>query len=285
MLSPDVELAPGYFQYLMYTLLENRYSSQATGPFDYVVGISLELPDKAPDGKTKSPWAALKIPDPLVFWQAPNSNACLYFGDKWVEMHTFLAQRLMADPEMVKKSAASPVLSQDFPGWLQLVLEMMQARNYYVMYPRFAQNEHEAIASLHKELAQKPEEYMGAALKSQDSEGEQTKDVLGDAEALTADDEIRHLLRQERKVFTNSLVTMLLEKSGSRAQGNVVDRTSKIPLISFYGEQLAATESVKDSWKFAREFANDVGGCASGSPEQMTDEVPSIDSLFCLSST
>lgn len=285
MLSPDVELSPGYFQYLMYTLLEYRYSSQATESIDHVMGISLDLPDHAPDAKTRSPWAALKISDPLVLWQAPNSNACLYFGDKWVEMHTFLAQRLLADPEMAKKSAASPVLSHEYPGWLKLVLEMMQARNYYMLYPTFAQNEHEAIATLHKELVQKPEEYKEAELKSQHSGGEQSKGLLPEAEALTADDEIRQLLRQERRVFTDSLVATLLEKSGPRGQENVIDPTSKIPLISFYGEQMAATESVKDSWKFATEFAHDVGGCATGSFEQMMDKVPRIESLFCLSST
>ncbi|KEF55638.1 uncharacterized protein A1O9_08388 [Exophiala aquamarina CBS 119918] len=283
--SPDVELSPGYFQYLMYTLLEYRYSRQPTGSLDDVMGISLELPGVAPDRKTKSPWTALKISDPLVLWQAPNSNACLYFGDKWVEMHTFLAQRLMSDPEMAKKSAASPVLSHDYPRWLPLVLEMMQARNYYMLYPTFAQQEHEAIATLHKELVQKPEEYMEAEHKRQHSAGEQAWGVVPEAEALTADDEIKQLLRQERRVFTDSLVATLLDQSDSRGPDHVVDPTSKIPLISFYGEQMAAAESVKDSWKFAAEFARDVGSCAGGSFEQKLDKVPSIESLFCLSSS
>jgi hypothetical protein len=283
MLSPDVELSPGYFQYLMYTLLEYRYSSQRGGAVDHFMGISLELPGRALDAKTKSPWTALKISDPVVFWQAPNSNAGLYFGDKWVEMHTFLAHRLMADPELVKKTPASPVLSHDYPTWLHLVMEMMQVRNYYMLYPTFAQSEHEVLATLHKELVQTPEEYMEAEGKSHQLPGEQPLGILPEVQALTADDEVRHLMRQERRVYTDSLVTSLLDMSSSRQQGGIIDQRSNIPLISFYGEQMAAPESVKDSWKFAAEFALDVGGCTTYAYEQTTEKVPSIESLFCVS--
>ncbi|KAK5059772.1 hypothetical protein LTR84_009655 [Exophiala bonariae] len=279
-LSPDMELSAGYFQYLMYAILEHRYSSQEAG--ESLMGISLELPMFAPDATTKSPWVALKISDALVSWQAPSSNAGLYFGDKWVEMHWFLTQRLLADPELVKKSRASPVLSHDYPGWLHFALELMQARNYYMLYPRFIQSGNEVMATLHKELAHRPEEYGEVDKKSLGNAGEQSSGMLSEG-ILTADKEVKRLLQQERRLSADSLVMSLLDTSRSKGQEKG-SQTNDIPMISFYGEQMAASESVKDSWKFAAEFARDVAGCSSQLAEEK-DQTPSIESLFCLSAS
>lgn len=282
MLSPDMELSPGYFQYLMYTLLEHRYSSPQAG--HGLIGISLELPGLAPDAKTKSPWMSLKISDALVSWQAPTANAGLYFGDKWVELHSFLSQRLMADAELVRKTRASPVLSHEYPAWLHFILEMMQARDYYMLYPTFTQQDSEVIATLHKEHVQHPEEYGEAGRKSQEIPGEPSPGIGSEEHILTADYEVRRLLQQERRVSSNSLVTSLLDMNRSEREGRVIDQTSNIPLISFYGEQMAARESAKDSWKFAAEFARDVGGCSTSyTLEETAGKVASIESLFCFS--
>lgn len=278
-LSPDMELSPGYFQYLMYTILEHRYSSPQAG--HSLMGISLELPVLAPDAKTKSPWMALKISDALVSWQAPTSNAGLYFGDRWVEMHSFLTQRLLADPELVKRTPASPVLSHDYPAWLHFVLEMMQAKDYYMLYPRFIQKENEVIVTSHKELARMPEEYGEAEQDTREQSGEQSPGVLSEGDVLTADKEVKRLLQQERRVSADSLVTSLHDMIRLEGQDRA-GRMSDTPLISFYGEQMAATESVKDSWKFAAEFARDIAGCTSQLVGEK-DQAPSIESLFCLS--
>lgn len=278
LLSPDAELSPGYFQLLMYTLLEFRYSARRTDLVNRLMGISLELPSYAPDMSTKTPWAASQIQDPLVLWQAPNSNAALYFGDRWIELHSFLLRRLIADAELSKSLPSSPDVAHDFPAWLQPVLEVMQTRGYYMMYPTFWAAEQTTAVSVHKELNQSPEEYMNDAEESTQSSNKAQRLDLAEDQPLTAIDEVERLLQKEHPAYTGSLAGPLLESIPleQRTQG-LMDH---IPLFSYAGEQINWEDSGTYSWNFAQEFAESIGGCASYDPAKPDNG--NVESLFCL---
>ncbi|KIX08356.1 uncharacterized protein Z518_03012 [Rhinocladiella mackenziei CBS 650.93] len=278
LLSPKVELSPSYFQLLMYTLLEYRYAARRTELVGHLIGFSLDLPTHAPDMKTKAPWTAGHLSGPLVLWQAPSSNAALYFGDRWIEFHAFLSRRLMADPEF-DKTKLSPALSHDYPAWLQPMLEMMQARDYYMLYPTFTDKEGSAAVTVHQELHEPPEEFMNQNQIEDEPSTPSAGSDLADDQALTADEEVGRLMRQEHRVYSDSLVTPLLESlSVDTRQSDLIDGSS-IPLISYPGGKTNWPESRRQSQIFAEDFAHTIGGCDSYNP--IKGENNDIEALFC----
>lgn len=88
-LSPQVELSPLFFHYLKYTMLEYKYSASKAFINVNVLGVSLDLPSTYLNGTSKfvpplinlttGENVIMKGPSPFL-WQAPNSNAQLYFG-------------------------------------------------------------------------------------------------------------------------------------------------------------------------------------------------------------
>ncbi|KAI1610905.1 26S proteasome regulatory subunit N1 [Exophiala viscosa] len=278
MLSPDAELSPGYFQLLMYTLFEYRYSARRTDFTNRLMGISLELPSHAPDMSTESPWVASHLDQPLVLWQAPNSNAALYFGDRWIELHSFLLRRLMTDAELFKKLSSTPSISHTLPAWLQPVLEVMQVRGYYMMYPTLWASEQITAVTMHKELDQSPEEYRKEVEESADSSKKAPMLEFAEDQPLTANDEVERMKQKESLVYTGSLVEPLLDSIPLQQRRRSL--TEVIPLLSYAGEKVAWEDSGTSSSKFAQEFAQTIGGCANydaGKPEN-----GNVESLFCL---
>ncbi|EXJ63509.1 uncharacterized protein A1O5_11558 [Cladophialophora psammophila CBS 110553] len=279
LLSSNAELSSNYFQFLMYTLLEYGYSSQATGMVPHLAGISLDLPRYGPDLKTKAP-SGEQSSKPFTLWQVPASTAVLYFGDRWVEFHTFLSYRLLLDPELTSKTKSAPILSHEYPAWLLPMLEMMQARGYYVLYPSFMDREGLSAVTIHSELPQFPEEYV-AEKEDQTSDNGVPKINLAGDKALTADDEIARLMRQEQKLYGNSLITPLLEATVEQ-QGDDFSTARDFPLASFDGEKREWGDAWMLASQFAEEFAMSVGGCASYHADQ---EGNTVESLFCLAAT
>ncbi|EXJ84386.1 hypothetical protein A1O3_05053 [Capronia epimyces CBS 606.96] len=280
LLSPRAELSPGYFQFLMYTILEYRYGASHTDLSERLVGISLDLPAYAPDMQTKAPWDPETLSEPLVLWQAPSSNAALYFGDRWVELHAFLSRRILADPRFTKKVTSTPRLAHEYPAWLYNVLEMMQSRNYYMMYPAFTLKEGFSPVTMHHELYRLPEEYM-TDIREDDKTLKYQKPTGGpaDDQPLTAADEIGRLMQKEQHVSTDSIVAPLLAATSVEQQrGDVVDE-SNIPVILFGGKRVDWAGSRAASWRFAEDFAQSVGGCAQY--DATKKENGDVESLFC----
>ncbi|KAL2821636.1 armadillo-type protein [Aspergillus granulosus] len=168
-LSPDMELAPSFFHYLMYTMLNYRHSARSKVLHSNLFGISLELPLSQPtnDEPFEQPnlddtqFAKQNTPDtlPLFLWQAPNSNAALYFGDKWAELHSFLSHRLAAKDEATKSSQEEWLISKRYPAFLEYMHELLLARGYYLLYPAFSVKGRLSIAKFHDDLFQIPEEF------------------------------------------------------------------------------------------------------------------------------
>ncbi|OAG42952.1 hypothetical protein AYO21_02903 [Fonsecaea monophora] len=276
LLSPNIELSPNYFQFLMYTLLEYRYGSQRAGLIELMAGISLDLPQYGPDMKTKAPYEG-QLAEPFTLWQSPASSAVLYFGDRWVEFHAFLSHRLLRDPELKLKTKSTPLLSHEYPAWMVPMLEMMQARGDYILYPSFMVREGLSAVTVHSELHQPPEEYI-AEEEDQKSDNGAPKMSLADDKALTADDEIARLIHQEQRLSGNSLTTPLLAVTVQLQADNLLTGRN-IPLMSFHGEKREWADSWAVASKFAEEFAVSVGGCAGYNSHQGDK---TVGSLFCL---
>jgi hypothetical protein len=162
-LSPQVELGPLWFHYVKYAVLEYKYAYYKTPDSNSLLGVALTIPSfnlnhSAPfTAPTVELDSGISMEDETsathFLYQAPSSNAALYFGDKWKEFHSFLTYRLNAENviDRPKQTASTE------PAWLDYLLELTLARGYSMLYPAWTSKS--GIATVHNELFQGPEEY------------------------------------------------------------------------------------------------------------------------------
>ena len=270
LLSPQVELSPLYYHFLMYNLLEYKYSAHGKHAKDSpnVMGFSLELPtvylnDSAPLVPPVKPGKA-KERTPFL-WQAPSSTAALYFGDRWIEFHSFLQARLSKPP-----SARRKVISNKHPSWLEFLLEFMRARGYSLIYPNFSSDD-DSIATVHDELYQLPEEYS----KKPKAEDSLIPD-LDPSVPLTKEydpSERRAPPNIETTLLSTDLIS-LLPNSGD------LPKLSDMPLISYNGINMSHDLSYEAAMAFSQTFQREVGGCES-TTDASAREPNSAADLFC----
>ena len=204
LLSPQAELSPSFFHYLKYSVLRYKQSHGPEATSLGLLGISLELPTSKPsvdnspfipplmssssnDGEIQDNQKKTQIPS--LLWQSPNSNAALYFGDKWVEFHSFLSSHL--DFEGKANSASKEKqISKRYPAFMEYLLEMMQERNYFMIYPSYSRHTALSMATVHTEMRHVPEEfsdeksYTDADGDDSDRISSNTHDLEGSHESL-----------------------------------------------------------------------------------------------------
>ncbi|KAK3948451.1 hypothetical protein QBC32DRAFT_381371 [Pseudoneurospora amorphoporcata] len=187
-LSPNTEVSRNFYHYLKYALLEYSYSVPATmQQWDSrLLGISLELPSTHPSDSLKPSSPPLtskkatgaqqkqqqkKTPtnNTPFLWQAPGSNAILYSGQKWTELHKLVSKSLefVHQEQQQHATSTNPALaffaqkqiSKHYPSWLEHALRLARVRGYFTLYPspQTARN----LATVHNELYRAPEEYSG----------------------------------------------------------------------------------------------------------------------------
>ena len=286
LLSPQVELSPLYYHWLFYNILEYKYSSYGSDSLEIeeLMGISLELPSLQlddlkplvpPSEKLGSePHQGTDTSEPPPFlWQAPNGNAALYFGDKWMELHSYLTQRISANHANNFTTPTRPTkTSPRHPAWLGYILELMRIRGYSLLYPSFSSD---SIATVHNELYQPPRESMSPALPlDSDNPPPPLPDSLH--EAFTANPNIQidyksHNL--ERPVLTTPLLS-ILPNAGD------LPELATLPLLAYSGEKITPTASVKQAKVFADNFRRDTGRCHAS---LLTKQIIPMraDDLFC----
>lgn len=263
-LSPQVELSPNYFHYLKLALLEYRYS----GPAIYqawdkrVFSLSLDLPSKILDGKAPfvPPTGQVGGPDgpelggtssshsASFLWQAPNSNAALFLGERWAELHGFVSQLLEAQHGFQSTPAllAEKSVSRDYPSWLEHALRLCRARGYMTVYP--GADLAASLATTHGELYQKPEEY----------ENDKSRAKHGD------DDEV--ILRH------GTLLDGL-------PNGEGLPRFNEMTILSWDDKRISLEDLNEVSIKYAAGFRRTVGGCRTG---QAVEPDPAAKDLYCM---
>lgn len=247
-LSPQVELSPNFFHYLKMAVLEYHYSSQATdaGWDQKLFGVSLDLPTTQLGGSVPftPPIASSGDVTSGFLWQAPNSNAALFTGSKWAELHEFVSQVL----EVQHRSKTVPALiaeksvSKQYPAWMEHALRLCKARGYWTVYPsrELSMN----LATVHNDLYRLPEEY----------------ETDGFTVSLNDEDEV--------VIHRESLLDSL-------PKDRQLSRLNSLPLVAWDGS-ISSLEDVEEyAAAYATEFRRTVGGC------DPSDKAPVSEALFC----
>lgn len=281
LLSPQIELSPVYFHYTMYNLLEYKYSNYGHQGRDSknLMGFSLELPSLYLNNSAKlvppTIGSAQNIDESTPFlWQAPNCNAALYFGDKWIELHSFLSSRISGqDPDLPddqSPTARQKVVSEYYPAWMEYVQELMRVREYSLLYPNFPESK-DAIVAVHNELHRPPEEY-----KSSRPLSSSTPVPTLNPKDLFIVDPSAHSSNlpagPESPLLTSSLIS-LLPNSGD------LPELPELPILSFDGNVLSESLSESTAHNFASDFRREIGRC--NSKHKVVIEDMSADDLFC----
>ncbi|KAJ5747405.1 uncharacterized protein N7511_009101 [Penicillium nucicola] len=271
MLSPQTELAPSFYHYLKYAALNYKQSAHAKRVFSKMIGISLELPSSKPTTGRASfaPPVMSGINQdqllPSFLWQAPNSNAALYFGDAWAEFHTFLSNRL-STPQSAKASHKK-LISDKYPAFMEHLLEMIRAKGYYLLYPSFPGTKTAAIATVHNELYQPPEEFAHTAGLS-NSDDENIQDINDPTQPLSGGF-VAGLRSVEKPLNHASTIMPLLDLFSSGLPDLDV-----LPLLAYDGEQITTATYNKQTEEYAQQFRIHYGGC--------TENTDSSVELFCV---
>ena len=273
LLSTDVELAPTYYQFLMYTLLENKYSSRMKMMSSNMMGISLEQSEIHAKPHTDTQTTA---EGSTVLWQHVSRYAALYTGDKWIEVHNFLTHRLTVDPQLSRSMPAAETSPDAEPVWIRTLSELMQAKGYFMLHP-LRQDEDSSLITVHQELYQDVE---GQILDSiaNGSSGKHTIDLVEEEGVLgiRISDNAQYL---EETMLAISSITSHLNDESQKSVGHVAGADD----VSFYlsnGDRVSWIEAQQKARGYAERFSQSIGGCSSG----VNDRTGStIEGLFCVS--
>ncbi|KAJ6005853.1 hypothetical protein N7451_003797 [Penicillium sp. IBT 35674x] len=259
-LSPATEVAPSFYHYLKYSIL--AYEQSARTSTSQLLGISLELPSTKPTGKEDAflpPSTEAKSEYiPSFLWQAPNSNAALYFGDKWAEFHSFLSHRLESSGPQASIPSSEKLVSTRYPSFMEYLLEMMRAKGYYILYPSFPGTGASSLVTVHQDLSQSPEEFIRGTKKGVS----ESKDA-GDVEMMPPGK-------------TPNQVSTLMTLVDNFDLG--LPDLDTLPLLSFDGEQLTQEKLAQQTKEYAQNFRTLYGGCSS----YQEGAGYSSNDLFCL---
>lgn len=246
-LSPQAEVSPLFFHYLKYLILEYRYSSEAPKQSDSLLGISLDLPSSYLNDTMLFQPPKIKSQEFTPFlWQAPNSNACLFFADKWIELHDFVSQSLNSQHAQSATKAFSPSIkkvSMNFPSWLEYILQLARLRGYMTLYPNFGNNY--SFVTIHNELYHVPEEY-GPAFESQSE---------SPSVSSGGSDNYLSSKREETSLIVDSLFDALLTHEK-------LPNLSDLSMVSWDGLELDSFKLNTLTINYQNLFRKEIGGCS-----------------------
>lgn len=264
LLSADAQLSPLYYHYVKYMLLEYRFSEYGKEDSAKVMGVSLELPEMLLDGKTalmppkvtdmhaeRFKKLYKTTPSAPFLWQAPNSHATLYFGDKWAELHSFLSNRVVKHQESIKAVSRAKLVSETLPAWTEYMLEFMRARGYALLYPAKMS---EALVTIHNELYHIPEEF---SPKSKDSKDSIPDPQLDDGPFLRGDvAPSRPPNHAELPIIPSSKALHLaLPFDGD------LPEIPHLPHLLYDGKIMELGQVKKTAHEYADSFRKEIGGC------------------------
>ncbi|KAM7206810.1 hypothetical protein V8F20_002516 [Naviculisporaceae sp. PSN 640] len=265
-LSPQAQLSPRFFHYLKYSVLQ--YSESATAVYQEwdsrLLGISLDLPSTYLNGTTafEPPAPKKKGADKQTsshsdsstpfLWQSPNSNAVLYMGPKWIELHDMVSRLLAIQHKTPADSLpaffSEKSISKRYPSWLEHALKLSRARGYWTIYPsKFMAS---SLAVIHNELSSSPEEYRSEELPD------------GPADA------------SEISLASGPLLESL-------PAGDFMASFSDMPLLLWDGTETTLRDLDDEAVKYTEEFHRAVGGCDQLEADELMSRPKSTRDLFC----
>ncbi|CAI6342100.1 unnamed protein product [Periconia digitata] len=284
LLSPQVELSPQFYQYTMYQLLEYKYSAFGAIDSANVMGVSMELPSTLLDGETKlvlptpkdmhTPRYEELFPDTLsvpFLWQAPNSHATLFFGDKWAEFHSFVSNRVAKHSQTPKGVAQSKVVSETLPSWTEYMLEFMRVRGYALLYPGASSTE--ALVTVHNELYHIPEEFLDAEPTRGDSDA--TKQVPDESFVRAKTPAAAVNYPEPPVIPRNRPLHQALPLQAD------LPEVSQMPFLLHTGEQIPHINASTAAEGYARKYREVIGGCKVTEGMRRKMVASSARDLFC----
>jgi hypothetical protein len=235
------------------------------------MGISLDLPstylnDTTPFSLPKSnPNGGSEFQNFL--WQAPNSAAALYFGNKWTELHSLISHTLISQQKLPTPTTLnSKEISKAYPSWLEHILSLARTRGYYMLYPSLDQDI--VLATSHNELYQPPEEY------SYHKDDGPTAPSAEPSTDWTADP-ARHLSLQHREqpLASTNLLSILTSE-------DVLPNLADMPLLSWDGKLMTDHQMREAASAYSQVFKREIGGCSTADT-RVTRVEGSANDLFC----
>ncbi|KAK4227859.1 hypothetical protein QBC38DRAFT_476745 [Podospora fimiseda] len=256
-LSPQTQLSRSFFHYLKYVLLEYAYSTTSLiQEWDSrLLGFSLDLPTTSlnasqpftPPTSTKYTKKKTSGEDSPFLWQSPNSNAMLYLGSKWIELHTLVSKTLELQHTANPPFFSEKEVSKRYPAWLEHALRLTRVRGYWTLYP--SKSIASTLATVHNELYRAPEEY----------ERELEKDLI------TADD--------KDEVAIGSSSRPILQQT--------LPPFDEMPLLLWNGNPTDLYNLDAFAADYAFDFRRAVGGCEALATEDLVPR-KDIGDLFCV---
>jgi hypothetical protein len=187
----------------------------------------------------------------------------LYFGDKWVEFHSYLSNRFKVRPNPEEESQTK-LVSEYYPAWMEYLLELVRVKGYVMLYPAFASDEASAIATVHTDLYQPPEEFLEPKASTPDPSELDAADSVNAEAHLTTDRDISSLRPAESTTITPfSILPLLFKKfSPSLDSGGAfaLPNLSDLQVLSFAGEPLSRTEWSTQAELYAEELSSVLAG-------------------------
>lgn len=230
LLSPQAELSPSFYHFLKYAALKYR-DSYRSARSNNLVGISLDLPTVRPTDDT--PFTVPGHESPFFCWQAPNSNAVLYFGDKWAEFHTFMGDLLESSAATVQQSEKQ--ISTKYPAFMEMLLSFVRARGYFLLYPSFPATQSISMAVVHNDFYQVPEEFLDRPATSDDDTEDRTIGIEPVKMTLYGASTLANLLR--------------------RLPGQLPS-LARLPFLTFDGNTTSSEELLEVSRALSEEMSN-----------------------------
>ncbi|RDA96240.1 hypothetical protein CP533_1741 [Ophiocordyceps camponoti-saundersi (nom. inval.)] len=256
-LSPHVEISPYFFHYVKYCLLFRRHSRLASREVlsSNVMAMSFTVPSTTPSGE--QPFNPPR-PDEAFLWQAPTSDAVLFLGDKWVELHGYVSrvlesQRTMTDPPpfLVNKH-----FGRQSPAWVEYALQLARLRGYATLYP--SRETARVIATAHSDLSDEPEEF---------------------GPSTAAEDKRRQVVDGQLMETASSQVDML----GALPDEGLQKPLEELSLLSWDGRLLDGAEALeKDATEVAVTFRRQVGHCSEADLQRHVSADRHARDLFCI---
>ncbi|KAH8728559.1 hypothetical protein GQ44DRAFT_701617 [Phaeosphaeriaceae sp. PMI808] len=286
LLSPQAQLSPLYLHYIMYALLEYKFSSFGSTDSANLMGLSLESPSLLLDGKAKLTLPSVSdmhterykrlFPGATgapFLWQAPNSHATLFFGDKWAELHSFLRNRVVKHQSSKKVVSRKKIVSETLPAWTEYMLEFMRARGYALLYPAASR---EAFVSIHNELYHLPEEFQPTNTE-QDSTTPRKPEAGTDQEPFLRDHaSVRPPSSVEPRIVPYSTPLQLALPFDAD-----LPEMQHLPQLLYTGVQVDAANWTSIANEYANAFREEIGECVIPKGKQRKVVAGEADDLFC----
>lgn len=283
LLSPQVDVSAMYYQYLQYNMLNYRYSAHSLLESNKLLGISLDVPLTTLNGANK--FVPPKVTDMILgrvmnekeaspddpypfLYQAPSAKATLVLGNKWAEFHDFLTNRLQASHSGVAKKS-SKLVSDTEPAWLEYLLELMSARDLFVIHPATP------FVTIHNELAQIPEEYLKPVNIAKSS-----------AQDAAHSDEEPFILSTEAPVLIEHIEADPDRNRGSLHKmlpfNGVLPDISQLPYVGFDGKITPSSDLADLRDDYVKYFRKAIAGCTGDAATRERQVVPlKTEDLFC----